>query len=52
MSSRYRFNSSQYKSSFRNLVYSFFGSRERIRHRCSQLRQQLAEAEKAEPETG
>lgn len=46
MLSRYRFSSSQYKSSFRNLAYCFFDSRERIRHRCLQLRQQLAEAEK------
>lgn len=45
MLDRYRFSSADYKSNFRNLVYSFFASRERSRDRCSQLRRQLREAE-------
>jgi hypothetical protein len=47
MNSRsYRLSARNYKSSFRNLAYSFFASREKSYQRCSELRRQLEQAEK------
>lgn len=42
----YRFSAEDYKSSFRNLAYSFFDGREKWRERCQKLRRQLEQTEK------